>query len=261
MNNQTNPTDYPAFARSLDATITNTRRRNALSLGASLVSLALLGYWLTAAYAKFSVIDPDFAAGYVMSEFEERLPQTSRAVERRLTEAAPLLVAAAEKHVAALPDSLAAHIRSRTDAELEKALPELEEELYTSLKTTLADVIDKKTADKDGAAQLRKLVATLADTYETEATRMIDTIHDRYTSVGADTLTYLDYLAEGKDLDKTEQMHREMLTTFLTIAARQRLAETDADGTLGTPVAPGAPLTAPTPHTPADPSNAAADIK
>jgi hypothetical protein len=216
--------DYQTFAQNLDAGIASARRRNALNLTVSLVSLGLLGFWLTTAYSKFRTIDPEFATGFVASEVEARLPRAGQMVEQRLIQMAPELVASAEKRLTKLPDAIAAKLKARTDAELEQALPQLEEELYQSLKLVLADAATTAGKGADDPVAAKHLIDSVADAYQTETLALIDTVYQRYNAVGGDALAYLDYLAENKDLDKTEQLHREMLTTFLTIAARQQIA-------------------------------------
>jgi hypothetical protein len=209
--------------RDIEQAIKSTRRRNAVSLIFSLATVALVGYWLSYAHTRFAAVNPDFAADYAQAQLTEYGPQAGADLEVSLKAYAPQLIADLETRLQAVPDRFADEVESQTKAQLDAAAPHMEEELYQSLHVSLGQA-DANLKGKDDAERFKSLLTALADTYRDESIKLTDQLHDLYAKNGTDLLSYIQRLASNEKLTHREQLHREMLQSFLVLAKQTATA-------------------------------------
>jgi hypothetical protein len=212
--------EIQALEADIDQAIRATRRRNTISLVLSLVAVCLIAGWLYNAHRKFVAVDPDFAANYAQARFTEYLPQAGTDLEASLIANAPQVIGHVEARVHALPDRFADELNARTRAELRTASPQIEDELYKSMKTAL-DQAKASPKGADDAARFRALLDALADAYRDESIKLLEQIRATHVRHGSDILAYIKLLGENKNLDRRQQLHRDMLQQFFVIARDQ----------------------------------------
>ena len=96
----------------------------------------------------------------------------------------------------------------------------MEDELYKSMKTALAQAKDNPKG-QDDAARFKALLDTLADAYRDESIKLIERVRATHAKHGSDILAYIKLLGENKNLDRRQQLHRDMLQQFFVIARQQ----------------------------------------
>ena len=207
------------FEAELDYAVASAKRKNFASLLFSLVIVGGLGYWLFDAHKQITSFDATTAAQYATGTLQESLPDAARTIEQKLIEAGPQVATQLENQLMKLPDQLADDLVKYTDEELARVAPQIEDELYRSLTTALAQAqlnLPKAPTDE---ARFTQLVDVLADVYATESIKLVTDVRTKYNNSSADLYTYLDFLATGESLDRRQQYHRDMIETFLALAA------------------------------------------
>jgi hypothetical protein len=183
----------------------------------------LVGYWLSYAHTRFAAVDPNFAADYAQAQLTEYGPQAGADLEVSLKSYAPQLIDDLETRLQSVPDRFADEIESQTKAQLDAASPRLEHELSQSLHVALGQA-DANLKGKDDAERFKSLLTALADTYRDESIKLTDQLHTTYVKNGTDLLSYIQRLAANQGLNHREQLHREMLQSFLVLAKQTATA-------------------------------------
>lgn len=215
-----NASDIAALDKDINDAIRVTRRRNAVTLTFSIVGVVLVGVWLYHAYINLVAVDPEFAADYAQARLVEYLPQAGTDLEAALIANAPQFIDQAESRLQALPDRFADELNARTRAELRAATPQIETEIYKSMQTALEQA---KASPKgaDDAARFKALLDQLADAYRDESIKLLDQLHQTHTKNGSDVVAYIKLLGDNKNLDRRQQLHRDMLQQFFVLAQKQ----------------------------------------
>jgi hypothetical protein len=215
-----NASDIAALENDIDQAIRSTRRRNTISLVLSVVGVCLVAFWLYHAHTKFVAVDPNFAADYAQARLTEYLPQAGTDLEASLIANAPQFIEHVESRLQALPDRFADELNARTRAQLRTATPQIETEIYKSMKTAL-DQAKAAPKGQDDAARFKALLDQLADAYRDESIKLVDQLRETHTRNGSDIVAYIKLLGENKNLDRRQQLHRDMLQQFFVIANKQ----------------------------------------
>ena len=216
----TTASEIQALENDIDQAIRATRRRNTISLVLSLIGVLLIAYWLYSAHRQFAAVDPEFAADYAQARLTEYLPQAGSDLEATLVANAPQMIGHVEARIQALPDRFADELNTRARTELEKARPQMEEDLFKSMKTAL-DQAKGAPKGQDDAARFKALLDTLADAYRDESVKLVEQVRAVHAKHGSDILAYIKLLGENKNLDRRQQLHRQMLQQFFVIAREQ----------------------------------------
>jgi hypothetical protein len=219
-----NASELQALRNDIDHAISSSRRKNAISLILCVVSVGLIAYWLYYAHTKFAAVDPNFAADYAQSQLTDYMPQAGTDLEASLKSYAPQFISQVESRLQVLPDRFADELKTRTQSQLDAAAPQIQDELYKSLKAGLDQAkanVKPGAKGADDSARFQSMLDALADTYRDESIKLVDQVHSKYTANGSDIVAYIQVLANNKNLDRREQLHRDMLQNFLVIAKQR----------------------------------------
>jgi exonuclease VII large subunit len=208
----------------MDRSLAGARTGAILTLVLTVVSLGLMGFWLKYAHDEFvgKYGTPEFAMDQLVVTASTQLKEYTPELKKQVLDYAPTALDYAEQRLQEIPDRFADDLMSRTKQELDTLTPKLEEELYKSLKTALADARAQRKPNVSDETYIKQTVDALANTYEGESIKLIDDLRGKYTKGGADVLAYLEFLADNKGLDHKQSLQRQALTTFLTIASRAK---------------------------------------
>jgi hypothetical protein len=210
-------THLKALENDIEQAIRSTRRRNAVTVLLALISVGLIGYWLYYAHTKFSAVDPDFAADYAQAQLTDYLPQAGADLEVSLKSYAPQFIGEAENRLNAIPDRFADEMESEMKTQTEAAAPQIEDELSKSIKTAIEQA-STSAKGSDDVARFKSMLDALSIVYRDESMHLVDQVHDMYAKQGSDILAYIQLLSANKNLDRRQQLHREMLQSFLLVA-------------------------------------------
>ncbi|MFN4241604.1 MAG: hypothetical protein ACK4PI_00035 [Tepidisphaerales bacterium] len=217
-----NNTDLMDLKREMDRALAGARTGAVLVVLVSIVSIAIIGYWLNYAHQRLTEVTPEFAVNAGVAKFQEALPTLVPQLSRQAIDAAPKVMDDVEARLMAIPDDFADMLVRRSGEELDRVLPEVEKELLASLRAAL----DKAAADRapgvTDEAQVKAVVEVLVDTYAEETRNLVQELRQRYTATGGDVLAYLEFLADNRGLNREQMLQRQALVTFLTIASRAR---------------------------------------
>ena len=208
------------LTRSIDATIENARRRNRRGMVMSIVILVLLTCYLGYAHHRFTQVDPEMAGNFAQSVIQSYLPEAQNKLEKELIDNAPKAVDVLEQQVRAMPDTLASRMESQFSSEMDQHMPELENSIYTSVKTGLGQAKDHVASQpgKSDEDKFRAMLQELATIFGQESDKAIDEFHSKYTQGSTDLVAYIKLLSEDKQLNDEQKLHRQMLQNFLTLA-------------------------------------------
>jgi hypothetical protein len=216
-------TELQALEHEIEQAVTSTRRRNAASVVLCLASVVLTGGWLYYAHTRFAAVDPNFAADYAQAQITQYMPQAGEDLEVSLKAYAPQFVEDLGGRLGTVPDRFADELDSRMKAELDAAAPQIEDGLYKSLHAAL-EQDGSKAKGTDDVERFKSTLDALADTYRDESIKLVDQLQAEYAKNGSDLLAYIQRLADNKDLNRREELHRDMLQSFLAVAKQTATA-------------------------------------
>jgi len=103
---------------------------------------------------------------------------------------------------------------------VDQHMPELENSIYTSVKTGLGQAKDHVASQpgKSDEDKFRAMLQELATIFGQESDKAIDEFHSKYTQGSTDLVAYIKLLSEDKQLNDEQKLHRQMLQNFLTLA-------------------------------------------
>jgi hypothetical protein len=220
-------TNYQSVARKLDeldtklaAAVAANQRRVRVGLFASVIIIVLLGIYLGYAYERFGRVDPEFTGLMAQHILEDYLPEAGNQLEQRLKDSAPATIKRLEENIRGMPEEFAQQITSETKKKIDENMPQLEESMYKSMKTAIAQAKDEvaKTPGKSDEERFKATLQAVASVYGTEATKAIDEFRQKYASGASDLITHLTVLAENKSLDHDQQMQRDVVQKFLILS-------------------------------------------
>jgi hypothetical protein len=211
-----------ALQQELTQATASARRANRITLFVSAFALAGLGYWLYDANQQIVSFDAKTAVQYASAELQGNLPAAGEAVQDQLIAAAPHIMSELERELMDAPDKFAKELLSVSSAEMDKLTPQLEQELYKSIKAALVAAKDNLPPGSSDEQRISALLEVLADVYAKESIKLIDELKTKYQSSSQDLYTYLDFLAEGQGLDTRQTLHRQMVQTLLSLAVQQK---------------------------------------
>ncbi len=106
----------------------------------------------------------------------------------------------------------------------EDAAPKIEDELYQSMKTAIQQA-SVNAKGSDDTAKFKSMLDALSIVYRDQSIQLVDQVHDMYNKNGSDILAYIQLLSQNKNLDRRQQLHREMLQSFLLVAQQHTNAQ------------------------------------
>jgi hypothetical protein len=225
----TNPTgDLRKVASKLDAldtrlssAIKGARARNFIALVLATASAIMIGGWLYYAHVRFSSeVNPDLVASVMQQYIDENLPAASAQLESSLKSNAPSVVSEGEKQLRALPGRLQDQFHQSASKALDAEMPDFQTRLTATLEDGLASARAEasQVPGKDDEARFREMVRSMASTYGTETTRLVDDVNGQYTKASGDIVAGLTLLAEGKNLTPQQKTQRNLVRDFLIMA-------------------------------------------
>lgn len=209
----------------LDHALAKAKMSTTFVIVLSIISMCAVGFWLNYAHDRFSEVDPKFVATVGVSKVKEALPDLEPKIKQQLIDAAPNLMKSGEEYVNGMPDKFANQMVDRTKAEMDKAVPQLQDELVKAMKSALEKVKTERPAGMSDADFAKFVSEQLATKYADESMQLIDEMKTKYTGTSGDVLAHLEKLASNKGLTKRESLERQALVTFLTIASRSKTAD------------------------------------
>lgn len=217
-----NSNQLAELQRDMNRALAGARTGAVLVILLSIVSISIIGYWLNYAHKQFSDVTPEFAVNAGVAKFQEALPTLVPQLSRQAIDAAPRIMDDTEARLMAIPDQFADTLIQRTGEELDRLLPEVERELLASLRAALAQAAAQRNPGVDDEAQVKAVIQVLVASYSDGTKDLVRTLRQRYTATGGDILAYLEFLAENRGLNREQELQRQALVTFLTIASRAR---------------------------------------
>lgn len=225
MANESN-TQLDALAADMDKALRSARTGMTLTIILALASSALIGFWLVKANGQFlESATPETGIRYAASTIRESVPQYKDQLVKYATDSAPEVLNKLEAQVNEIPDQLADQLGKRTTDEISKIMPDAEKKMTDVLRAALKEQEEKRDKNITDEVFAKAVVDVLATTYGDESLKLLDDTHAQYSSTSKDLITYLQRLADDKGLTKQEQLQRQALVTFLTIAHRTQKSQ------------------------------------
>jgi hypothetical protein len=190
----------------------------------AVVSCGLCAYYLDYARQEFTqeYVTPEFVADQVVARVAVSVPELTPRLTRQAIEYAPRAIEVAEEKLNEMPDQFARAMMEGTAKELDAMMPGVEQELYQSLKAALADARSHRKPGETDEQHVKSVMDALGHVYEEESSKLIKETYAQYRATGRDVVAQLNRLAENKELTRKEELQRQSLVTFLTIASRAK---------------------------------------
>jgi hypothetical protein len=215
-----------ALETALNDAVRRGKWRNTISVFVSVVALALIGYWLWYAHGRFSrEATPETFAGAASVQLHDYMPTASVELEKQLKDRAPDMVEKGVDHLRAMPGQFANQLNSEVTQRMDEDMPKLEEALYEHLSTAVKKA--RATADQANPngtddQKFKAMLDALAVSYEQESSKLLTDTYDTYTSHAREIVAYLEHLADGKNLDRRDELHRDLVRSVLGLLAQHK---------------------------------------
>ena len=240
-------TELAATRAALTDTVSKMRRRNQITTVLSVLSIVILGVYLSYGYKRYGGdVTPDLVAAAASQRVQEQLPSASAALEKDLKDRAPKVVADAFHKLTEMPDVYARRLQDEAVTRMDAAMPEVQDKVYTSMKSALDTTVKATAASagpgaKDDEARLKATLAAIADVYAADTMRFVDQTHATYWSDAGTFLTYMDRLATSPNLDRRDRLHRDMFSTMFAIVRERANKPTPGQGSVDLSILKGKP--------------------
>ena len=200
------------------------RRTRLLLIGGVVLALATAGYLGFAWWQIDEQLDAPTVVALAEQQAEPLLNRPATAWAEQLEDQAPALVDTAADAALAAPAQLSEQLLGYVDTTVDERMPELEKqfgELIGTLVDRAADAMEGEfTKGEMTDAQAEELVTAVADQFDASLREQVDTLYNRYTAVSGGMIDRLDHLAAGEDLTEKDELHRQLITSFLALLQR-----------------------------------------
>ena len=217
--------DLAALERRLDELVDKTaRRKTMLIVGGVILALVTAAYLGYAWYRINSELDAPTVVAIAEQQAAPLLNQPATQWAQQLEDQAPALVDSAAEAALQAPAQLSAQLLEYVESAADERLPDLEEQfsdLVTSFVDQAADATEGEfTQGEMTDEQAQELVTAVADQFDESLREQIDTLYAEYTGVSGELIDRLNTLAVGENLSEKEQLHRDLITSFLALLQR-----------------------------------------
>src|SRR6185503_10095779 len=122
------------------------------------------------------------------------------------------------KRLQSMPEKFAGQLNNEVTQRMDEDMPKLEETLYEHLSTAVKKA--RQTADEANPngtddQKFKAMLDALATVYEQESTKLLTDAYTTYTGHAQEILAYLEHLADGKNLDRRDELHRDLVRSVL----------------------------------------------
>lgn len=195
----------------------HSRRRNAMMAVLSLLVIIGSFFYLGYAYSRYgNEVTPDLVAINAQNVFQGQLPGAREQLETNLKNNAPQYVDKMIDQLQTLPRTYAEQLNQQTAVAMDSAMPQVSEELYAAMKNALNEAKEKK-ADGTDEQRFQATLAAMGQVYADETVKFVDQAHNTYADQSVEFTTYLNHLASDANLDRREQLHKEMFQNILLL--------------------------------------------
>jgi hypothetical protein len=202
-----------ALDAELTRAVAKARWRSTVGLVVAVAVTLATGIYLLIAYLRFGEVDPQFAVQYTQQQLVSYMPEAERALKQQLHDQEDELMDRGERRLRALPDQLAELVKSNLSKAIDEHMPDIEQQVYVVMK----DEMGKDRTAQPGVDAEKQFRAVMDDLAET-VNKQVGVVYRDYLLASGDPVLYLGELAEGKNLDRRQQLQRNMLQAFFVLA-------------------------------------------
>jgi hypothetical protein len=198
-----------------------TRRMTIMML---ILIMVIAGYW-SYIYQKVSLINADtvtqMAYQRTLDYVHTQQPEFANALKTR----APEVFNYAEAQLMQAPEAASAYLKrfalERTQFVLDSSEPAISKVITDALQRS-RDAMIASGGDPKDPAQVERLIDKMAERVDAEIKTGFDKVYTDYDARAQEAVTYLNTLAEGKNLDRRQQHVRNVVVSFLAVAEKRK---------------------------------------
>ncbi len=196
-----------------------TRRNNTMRVILIIACVAMVGYlWFI--YSQLQDVDANMVASLAEAKITSEIENGSQKLSAMLVDNAPEWFDRAEEEARKAPAMLVKHGRDMLNKEIDRASPEIEEEMISKmieLIDKLADKFEETAEGSIGDAEFQQLMEAVGDQFAKETLNMIDQFHGKFQENAKPIVAHLDTLAGDKGLDDREKHYRDIIIALLEV--------------------------------------------
>lgn len=224
MNTPTTPTSLASAESKLRDAVASAKKRRSVTTVAMVIFCLILAGYLGFAYYQISLVDAATVVQLAENQADPYLNQSAAEWADELEARAPAVVDQAGDAALDMPAAFTERVVNYAESKAEAELPELE----SKFKELISELLDEADAAiraeyPDGKipdAEAEQMLTRVADQFGGSLEGRVQSIYDRYAEVSAELVNALDELGKKQGLTKTQQLHRELLESFLTLLQR-----------------------------------------
>lgn len=206
--------------RAVQERLDRIRRRARITTGLIFFVAIAMTVYLSVAYKYIAEYDAQVMAMNLQHEIELALPQAQKELTATLTARAPEDVALAMDYVTRFPEWANGRINSTLVKEMNKEIRKLDEQVYPNLKLQMVELRDRIEREHPNATPEEKadlVLDEIAKFYGAESRKAIDSVYGDVQTDVYRAVNYLKKLSKGVDLDRQQQIERELFQTLFAL--------------------------------------------
>lgn len=195
---------------------------------ASLILILLLivigAYW-GYLYQQVSLVNADTVAQIAYQRTLDSVRSSQPQISQALRERAPEIFDYAESQVLQAPAALSSYVRAtaleKTQTVLDNAEPTITKVIDDALAQSHQAMIIAGADPKD-PAQITRMIDSVANQIDSQIKADFDKVYAEYDARANEFVSYLNQMADGKNLDPRQQHLRNVIVSFLAVAEKRK---------------------------------------
>lgn len=224
MNTTNSPATLAAAEGKLRDAVASAKKRRTLTTVAMVILCLVLAAYLGFAYVQIAKVDAATVVQLAETQADPYLNQSAAEWAEQLKSRAPGVVDQAGEAALDMPAAFTQRIVDYAQTKAESELPQLEvkfkELIAELLENADATIRAKYPSGKIPDAEAEQVLTRVADQFGESLEGQAQAIYDRYAELSAEMIASLDELGRNENLGKTQQLHRQLLESFLTLLQR-----------------------------------------
>ncbi len=227
-NNDTSATEkrLAELEAQLDKTLAQTRQKAMILRIVAVLAVGLMGFYFYYAHKQIEQFDTEAVADILQHRLTEALPDASRQISASLKSQAPSVVADAEARLLQVPHELIGiQLKGYLQHHVAEQIRVVEDEFYATVKAQIDNIKTTHLSNRPQPLDEKETIALLDQvlaTYGQQASIVLDNVYHDYANQADALIGYMHKLASNQSLSRREQLHRDLLQTFLALMDKHR---------------------------------------
>lgn len=200
------------------------RKTRRMTILMAVLIIIIAGYWFYI-YQQMSLVNAETVTQMAYQRTVEYVHTAQPEVAKALKARAPEVFDYAEAQLMHAPEALSGYLRQaaleKTQTVLDNSEPAISKVIVEALQRS-RDAMIASGADPKDPVQIERTIDKMAERIDSEVKAGFDKVYADYNGKADEVVSYLNTLAEGKNLDPRQQHLRNVIVSFLAVAEKRK---------------------------------------